>query len=84
MDWKTAMTGFSTYLRLEKGLAEHSIDAYLRDVHKLKQFIATESDNTRIDHVAKTHIDHFLAALYDLGFKSEYTKPHSFRAKSFF
>jgi integrase/recombinase XerD len=67
LDWKTALTGFSTYLRLEKGLAAQSVDAYLRDVEKLKEFLTTNSVSTRVDRISKDHIDQFLAALYDLG-----------------
>ncbi len=66
MDWKTGIKGFSTYLRLEKGLAAHSVEAYLRDVNKLWHFLQEEPDAPAIKDVNRGHIEQFLAALYDL------------------
>jgi len=37
--WKRRVTGFSTYLRLEKSLSQNSVEAYLNDVSKLRTFI---------------------------------------------
>ena len=37
--WNRRIVGFSTYLRLEKSLSQNSVDAYLNDVSKLRQFI---------------------------------------------
>ncbi len=38
MNWKTATTEFTQYLRLERSLSENSIVAYRNDVGKLRQF----------------------------------------------
>jgi len=37
--WNRRVTGFSTYLRLEKSLSANSVEAYLNDVSKLRHFI---------------------------------------------
>jgi len=66
VDWKTSISGFSTYLRLEKGLSANSIDAYIRDVEKLRQFLENEPSRTKLKSVQRSHIEQFLAALYDL------------------
>ncbi len=66
MDWKTGIKGFLTYLRLEKGLAAHSVEAYLRDVKKLWHFLEKGPDSPSIKQVTRAHIEQFLAALYDL------------------
>jgi len=66
VDWKTGIKGFATYLRLEKGLAAHSVKAYLRDVKKLSHFLEKEPEPPSIKQVSRAHIEQFLAALYDL------------------
>lgn len=44
----------------------HSIDAYVRDVEKLKQFIQNAPENISLRAIDREHIEEFLAALYDL------------------
>ncbi len=39
VNWDIQIKGFKSYLRLEKSLSDNSIQAYLRDVGKLRQFI---------------------------------------------
>ena len=38
LDWIRAVRGFELYLRLEKSLSPNSIEAYLNDVAKIRQF----------------------------------------------
>ncbi|MCL4857651.1 MAG: site-specific integrase, partial [Flavobacteriales bacterium] len=38
MNWNSILKGFKAYLQLERSLSENSVDAYLRDIIKLKQF----------------------------------------------
>ena len=39
MNWETLIRQFANYLRLERSLSDNSIQAYARDVAKLKQFV---------------------------------------------
>ncbi len=40
MNWDTYIKQFGQYLKLERSLSQNSIDAYVRDVEKLKQYMA--------------------------------------------
>lgn len=59
------ISDFRTYLLLEKGLSQNTIDAYMRDLGKLLDFLSTE----QVDPLAVTidHLHQFAAALYDIG-----------------
>lgn len=48
MNWKSAQKEFGTYLKLEKGLSQHSVSAYESDIEKLSQFFQ-EKLPTRLD-----------------------------------
>lgn len=52
MDWVSAIKGFQAYLKLERSLSSHSLDAYSRDVAKLSRFVAEE-----LDHKSPLKID---------------------------
>ncbi len=42
MDWNTEIEGFRMYLKLQKGLTDNSINAYITDLKKLTDFLKTE------------------------------------------
>lgn len=42
MNWKAAINGFKAYLKLERSLSANSVEAYLRDVSKVVQFLEHE------------------------------------------
>lgn len=41
--WEPYKKGFKAWLQLEKSLSDHSVEAYLRDLDKLTQFLQQES-----------------------------------------
>lgn len=42
--WNTYKKGYKAYLQLERSLSDHSIEAYLRDVEKLTEFLLATND----------------------------------------
>ena len=38
MIWQNYIKGFNNFLRLEKGLSNNSIEAYIRDINKFVQY----------------------------------------------
>ena len=55
MEWNEALDEFKTYLKLEKKLSSNTMDAYLRDIRKIQNFI--ESNPLKI---GKSEIEEFL------------------------
>lgn len=56
---------YEQYLRFEKSLSAHTLDAYLRDLDKLCQFLKEESIN--LLDVSLEHLETFTAGLRDAG-----------------
>jgi integrase/recombinase XerD len=67
MSWDLYISQFKHYLKLERGLSENSIAAYLRDVVKLKQFVENHNDNITPGKVSTVHVTDFLETLNSLG-----------------
>lgn len=64
-NWEHYINDFIGYLKIEKGLAENSVDAYSRDVVKLRDFsLSLKKQPTEIKHV---DLIQFVTELYDLG-----------------
>lgn len=64
-NWEHYITDFVAYLKIEKGLADNSVEAYTNDVLKLKNFSQDIKKNpTQITHDDLTY---FIAVLFDLG-----------------
>lgn len=68
MNWKTALTEFTQYLRLERSLSDNSISAYRNDVVKLSQF--AEPLRLLPRDLSSTHIQDFLHWIHGFGLSS--------------
>ncbi|WP_028298147.1 site-specific tyrosine recombinase XerD [Olivibacter sitiensis] len=66
MNWISAQHKFKQFLRLERSLSQNSIDAYLTDVDKLRQFseLYIHKDPENIE---TSHIRDFLVWINELG-----------------
>lgn len=67
MSWSPYLNGFKAYLLLERALADRTIEAYLRDVAKLPDFLALREKNTAVDQVSTSDLCDFLQYLLELG-----------------
>lgn len=70
LSWNLALKQFEGYLRLEKSLSGHSIEAYVRDVDKLRQYLELSKLPARPDQVTTRLIRDFLAWLAELGLEA--------------
>lgn len=67
MDWNSSLKGFRAYLLLEKSLSGHSIDAYIRDVGKLLEFVLIKKIDLTPDKLNGDHLTSFVYYINDLG-----------------
>lgn len=67
MSWTLHICGFKQYLQLERSLAANSIEAYERDVVKLKQFLDIHNFSDEPMTLASGRIKEYLKYLTDLG-----------------
>ena len=65
--WQSYINGFKNYLKLERSLADNSVEAYLHDVEKLYQFLELSGQPTAPVAVREDQLLSFLAYLTDLG-----------------
>jgi len=65
MDWTTTINGFRHYLQLERAMSANTIDAYLDDVAKLRQF--AEPLNLSPSAVTPANLQDFLAWINGFG-----------------
>ena len=67
MNWKSCISGFRAYLMLERSLSEHSIEAYLRDVSKLHEFISLQDEDRNPSDLVYDDFQDFMIYLNSLG-----------------
>jgi integrase/recombinase XerD len=70
MDWKLALEGFKAYLKLERSLSHNSLDAYLRDVGKLQQYMELKGYKYMPIAVPPSVISELMAYLNSLGLEA--------------
>jgi integrase/recombinase XerD len=84
MNWDTLIRRFAAYLKLERSLSDNSIQAYVRDVTKLRQFVDISNLNLTPTEVTADHIGDFLKYIGELGL-SAYSQARMLSGiKSFF
>ncbi|UII29038.1 site-specific tyrosine recombinase XerD [Fulvivirga maritima] len=72
MIWDTAIQQFKNYIRLERSLSANSVEAYIHDIVKLKQFAEMSNGQVLPLDVSSAHLQDFLEYVNELGMT-----PHS-------
>jgi integrase/recombinase XerD len=70
MDWQSASKGFKQYLMLEKSLSPNSIEAYLHDITKFKNYLLSIDDQTGPINIEYNQLLGFINALNSIGISS--------------
>lgn len=65
--WDLHLKHFGTYLKLERSLSANSIEAYLRDVEKLRQFVEMRYPKFHALTLTSKHLQQFLIYISELG-----------------
>ncbi|WMJ74273.1 site-specific tyrosine recombinase XerD [Cytophagaceae bacterium ABcell3] len=67
MNWDLLIKQFKGYLKLERSLSPNSVEAYVHDVVKLRQFLEISNTSVSPQKVTQNHISGFLQYLNELG-----------------
>ena len=65
--WDIYLKGFKAYLQLERSLSVNSIEAYLRDVEKLSQYLMSAGHKLPPDQITLSHLQSFVQSIATLG-----------------
>lgn len=60
MEWEKQTENFSNYLKFEKGFSKNTIEAYLRDLKKLKDFSNEKLDGVSPQKISYENIQEFI------------------------
>lgn len=66
-NWGIYIKQFRQYLKLERGMSEHTIDAYIRDVNKLAELDWVHQEALTPEAIQLEHIQALLSTIHDLG-----------------
>ena len=71
MLWQNYINGFNIFLRLEKGLSNNSIEAYISDINKFIQYQETVNLDIPPDKVSLNNLQDFLRWINELGLSAK-------------
>ncbi len=65
--WEASKKGFKAYLRLEKSLSDHSVEAYMHDVNKLTDYLQANDTLKSPQELDLRTLQHFVKWITELG-----------------
>ena len=65
--WEPYKKGFKSFLQLERSLSDNSVEAYLRDIDKLTQFLEESSNRKTPEAVELADLQQFIKWVAELG-----------------
>ena len=69
VQWDEVIVGFRQYLTLEKSLSKHSIEAYHRDIEKLRLWSMNNGSQGPLS-LNKKNLEQFSAFIAEMGFQA--------------
>jgi integrase/recombinase XerD len=70
MSWDTQIKNFKTFLKLERSLSDNSIDAYIRDLGKLINYLDSQELELNPEQLELQHLSDFLSWINQTGLSS--------------
>lgn len=71
MKWQAIIKEYEGFLKLEKGLSPNSIEAYLSDIGKLKQFMENAQIEASVEELDQEQLGRFLIWISELGLSAK-------------
>ena len=66
MNWAPYKKGFKAFLQLEKSLSAHSVEAYLRDIDKLTNYLESNEESLSPADISLQHLQSFIQCIGEM------------------
>ncbi|MEY3057263.1 MAG: site-specific tyrosine recombinase XerD [Bacteroidota bacterium] len=66
MNWAPYKKGFKAFLQLEKSLSAHSVEAYLRDIDKLTNYLESNEEALSPADISLQHLQSFIQCIGEM------------------
>lgn len=67
MNWTPDINGFKSYLQLERSMSSNTVEAYLRDVYKLTEYLSLKEADLTPQQITREDLSGYVSYLNELG-----------------